>query len=229
MRILYHGIVSGGDVGVPIEYIPGYLHLLPVGLMINGHNRHRQLVQRLHQAFAQHRHVDAGLGEQRPGAAALLVHQGQQQVRRFEAEGKIRKLEGWMFVSAVLDDAGVCRGVTAVSLRSGEVRAFPADAIIVATGGIGFGTAAVTTGTPGTVNLGTGTGVQTGSRVVYHNGTGNNADSIGGLADGQPGRLVAGLVVGAEQYAGAHQLRVELAHVPVGLGRCPLDRGCRPD
>ncbi|MDE3135263.1 MAG: succinate dehydrogenase flavoprotein subunit [Acidobacteriota bacterium] len=66
-----------------------------------------------------------------------LLYALDEQVRRFEAEGKIRKLEGWMFVSAVLDDAGVCRGVTAVSLRSGEVRAFPADAIIVATGGIG--------------------------------------------------------------------------------------------
>lgn len=60
-----------------------------------------------------------------------------EQVRRFEAEGKVRKLEGWMFVSAVLDETGVCRGVCAASLRSAEVRAFPADAVIVATGGLG--------------------------------------------------------------------------------------------
>ncbi|HEV2386756.1 MAG TPA: succinate dehydrogenase flavoprotein subunit [Candidatus Acidoferrales bacterium] len=60
-----------------------------------------------------------------------------EQVRRFEAEGKVRKLEGWMFLSAVLDDAGVCRGVCAASLRSAEVRTFPADALIVATGGLG--------------------------------------------------------------------------------------------
>ena len=66
-----------------------------------------------------------------------LLYALDEQVRRFESEGKIRKLEGWMFVSAVLDEDGVCRGVCAVSLRSGEVRTFPADAIIVATGGIG--------------------------------------------------------------------------------------------
>ena len=63
-----------------------------------------------------------------------LLYALDEQVRRFESEGKIRKLEGWMFVSAVLDEDGVCRGVCAVSLRSGEVRTFPADAIIVATG-----------------------------------------------------------------------------------------------
>ena len=44
-----------------------------------------QPVQRLGQALAQHRHVDAGLGQQRARAAALLVQQRQQQVRRFDA------------------------------------------------------------------------------------------------------------------------------------------------
>ncbi len=66
-----------------------------------------------------------------------LLYALDEQVRRYEAEGRIRKLEGWMFLSAVLDDAGVSRGVCAVSLRSGEIRAFPGDATIVATGGIG--------------------------------------------------------------------------------------------
>jgi succinate dehydrogenase / fumarate reductase flavoprotein subunit len=66
-----------------------------------------------------------------------LLYALDEQVRRFESEGKVRKLESWMFVSAVLDEGGVCRGVCAVNLRSGEVRAFPADAVIVATGGIG--------------------------------------------------------------------------------------------
>jgi succinate dehydrogenase / fumarate reductase flavoprotein subunit len=66
-----------------------------------------------------------------------LLYALDEQVRRYEAEGKVRKLEGWMFVSAVLDGAGVCRGICAVSLRTCEVRTFPADAVIVATGGIG--------------------------------------------------------------------------------------------
>jgi len=40
-------------------------------------------------------------------------------------------------LSAVLDDAGVCRGICAMDLRSMEVKTFPADAVIFCTGGIG--------------------------------------------------------------------------------------------
>ena len=58
-------------------------------------------------------------------------------MRRYEAEGKVKKFEGWEFLSAVLDSNRVCRGICAMDLRSMEVRTFPADAIIVATGGIG--------------------------------------------------------------------------------------------
>jgi succinate dehydrogenase / fumarate reductase flavoprotein subunit len=60
-----------------------------------------------------------------------------EQVRRFETEGKVTKYEGWTFLSAVLDESRVCRGICAMDLRSMEVRAFPADAAIFCTGGIG--------------------------------------------------------------------------------------------
>lgn len=66
-----------------------------------------------------------------------LLYALDEQVRRFESEGKVRKFEGWEFLSAVLDDAGVCRGICAMDLRTMELRTFPADAIIVCTGGIG--------------------------------------------------------------------------------------------
>jgi succinate dehydrogenase / fumarate reductase flavoprotein subunit len=66
-----------------------------------------------------------------------LLYALDEQVRRFEAEGKVKKYEGWEFLSAVLDDNGVCRGICAMDLRSMEVRTFPADAIIVCTGGNG--------------------------------------------------------------------------------------------
>ncbi|HYB61583.1 MAG TPA: succinate dehydrogenase flavoprotein subunit [Methylomirabilota bacterium] len=60
-----------------------------------------------------------------------------EQVRRFETEGKVTKYEGWTFLSAVLDESRVCRGICAMDLRSMEIRAFPADAAIFCTGGIG--------------------------------------------------------------------------------------------
>ncbi len=66
-----------------------------------------------------------------------LLYALDEQVRRYEAEGKVKKYEGWEFLSAVLDSKGVCRGITAMDLRTMETRTFPADAIIVCTGGNG--------------------------------------------------------------------------------------------
>jgi succinate dehydrogenase / fumarate reductase flavoprotein subunit len=66
-----------------------------------------------------------------------LLYALDEQVRRYESEGKVQKYEGWEFLSSVLDSNGVCRGICAMDLRSMEVRTFPADAIIVCTGGIG--------------------------------------------------------------------------------------------
>jgi succinate dehydrogenase / fumarate reductase flavoprotein subunit len=66
-----------------------------------------------------------------------LLYALDEQVRRFEAEGKVKKYEGWEFLSAVLDSKGAARGITALNLRDMELRSFPADAIILATGGIG--------------------------------------------------------------------------------------------
>jgi succinate dehydrogenase / fumarate reductase, flavoprotein subunit len=66
-----------------------------------------------------------------------LLYALDEQVRRYESEGKVRKFEGWEFLSAVLDSNGVCRGICAMDLRSMELKTFPADAIIIATGGNG--------------------------------------------------------------------------------------------
>ena len=66
-----------------------------------------------------------------------LLYALDEQVRRYESEGKVTKFESWEFVSAVLDSNRVGRGICAMDLRSMEVRTFPADAIIIATGGIG--------------------------------------------------------------------------------------------
>jgi succinate dehydrogenase / fumarate reductase flavoprotein subunit len=66
-----------------------------------------------------------------------LLYALDEQVRRHESVGRVTKYEGWEFLSAVLDSNGVCRGICALNLRSMETRTFPADAIIVATGGIG--------------------------------------------------------------------------------------------
>jgi succinate dehydrogenase / fumarate reductase flavoprotein subunit len=66
-----------------------------------------------------------------------LLYALDEQVRRHEAAGKVTKYEGWEFLSAVIDSKGVARGITALDLRTMELRSFPADAIILATGGNG--------------------------------------------------------------------------------------------
>src|SRR5437879_7507611 len=66
-----------------------------------------------------------------------LLYALDEQVRRHEAEGKVKKFEGATFLSAVIDEGGVCRGICAMDLRTMEVKTFAADAVIFATGGNG--------------------------------------------------------------------------------------------
>ncbi len=66
-----------------------------------------------------------------------LLYALDEQVRRYESEGRVTKYEHWEFLSAVLDGSRACRGICAMDLRSMEVRTFPGDALVVATGGIG--------------------------------------------------------------------------------------------
>ena len=66
-----------------------------------------------------------------------LLYALDEQVRRHESDGKVKKYEGWEFLSAVIDSKGVARGITALDLRTMELRSFKADAIILATGGNG--------------------------------------------------------------------------------------------
>jgi succinate dehydrogenase / fumarate reductase flavoprotein subunit len=65
-----------------------------------------------------------------------LLYTVDEQVRYHESLGTVTKYEGWDFLSLVLDDNGVARGVTAMELSSSKVQAFKADAVILATGGL---------------------------------------------------------------------------------------------
>ncbi|MFV0387401.1 MAG: succinate dehydrogenase flavoprotein subunit [Pyrinomonadaceae bacterium] len=67
-----------------------------------------------------------------------LLYALDEQVRRYESEGKVNKYEGWEMLSLVLDDHQVCRGVIAMNLQTLELKSFYADAVIMATGGPGL-------------------------------------------------------------------------------------------
>ncbi|MEM9351504.1 MAG: succinate dehydrogenase flavoprotein subunit [Planctomycetota bacterium] len=67
-----------------------------------------------------------------------LIYALDEQVRRWKAAGRVEMYEGWDFLSPVLDDDGRCRGAVAQNLVTMEIRAFPADAVLLATGGCGL-------------------------------------------------------------------------------------------
>jgi succinate dehydrogenase / fumarate reductase flavoprotein subunit len=67
-----------------------------------------------------------------------LLYTLDEQVRRWTADGKVTKYELWDFLGPILDDNGVCRGAVGQDLVTMEIRVFPADAVIVASGGPGL-------------------------------------------------------------------------------------------
>ena len=114
------------------EAAPGIIDLLDrMGVMFN-RTPEGLLDYRRFGGTLYHRTAFAGAttGQQ-------LLYALDEQVRRHESEGRVSKREGWTFLSAVIDDLGVGRGICAMDLRSMEVKTFPADAVIFCTGGIG--------------------------------------------------------------------------------------------
>ena len=67
-----------------------------------------------------------------------LLYALDEQVRRWESEGRVRKFEHWEYLGMVRDEEGSCRGIVALDLRTMQVRAFRAEAVALATGGNGF-------------------------------------------------------------------------------------------
>src|SRR6202045_4858239 len=55
-----------------------------------------------------------------------LLYALDEQVRRHEVDGKVRRFERHEFVRAIIDDKGQCRGIVAMDLSSMKLDAFPA-------------------------------------------------------------------------------------------------------
>lgn len=67
-----------------------------------------------------------------------LIYALDEQVRRYEVEGMVRKFEGWEFTGLILDENGECRGITALDLKEMKVHAFEYHAVCMAVGGPGL-------------------------------------------------------------------------------------------
>ncbi len=67
-----------------------------------------------------------------------LLYALDDQVRRWSVAGKVKLYETWDYLGPVLDSGGVCRGLIGQDLVTMEIRAFPADAVVIASGGCGL-------------------------------------------------------------------------------------------
>lgn len=161
--------VYGGDflanqppVKAMCEAAPGIIHLMDrMGVMFN-RTPEGLLDFRRFGGTKRHRTAFAGAttGQQ-------LLYALDEQVRRWESEGLVTKSENYEFLSVVLDDEGVCRGISAQNLKTMEIQTFPADAVILASGGPGiiFGKT-----TNSVINTGTAASAVYQQGVHYANG-----------------------------------------------------------
>ncbi len=161
--------VYGGDflanqppVKAMCEAAPGIINMLDrMGVMFNRTDE-GLLDFRRFGGTQHHRTAFAGAttGQQ-------LLYALDEQVRRFEVEGLVNKFESWEFIGAVIDEEGVGKGIVAQDIKSHEIKAFPADATVIATGGPGiiFGKS-----TNSIINTGSAASILYQQGVKYANG-----------------------------------------------------------
>jgi succinate dehydrogenase / fumarate reductase flavoprotein subunit len=95
-----------------------------------------------------------------------LLYALDEQVRRYEADGLVRKFEYWEYLGFIKDEQGACRGIVAVNLRDMAIEAFPADAVCMATGGPGI---VYGRSTNSTINTGSANGRSYMDGAIYAN------------------------------------------------------------
>ncbi|MEH7384776.1 succinate dehydrogenase flavoprotein subunit [Bacillus sp. JJ1521] len=138
--IHFDDTVYGGDflanqkpVKAMTDAAPGIIHLMDrMGVMFN-RTPEGLLDFRRFGGTQHHRTAFAGAttGQQ-------LLYALDEQVRRHEVAGLVTKYEGWEFLGIIQDDEGICRGIVGQNLQSMEIQSFPADAVIMASGGPGI-------------------------------------------------------------------------------------------
>ncbi len=95
---------------------------------VDGYRDHRRFGGTLYKRTA---FAGATTGQQ-------LLYALDEQTRRWETEGAVTKHEYHDFLGPILDDQGVCRGAVIQDMVSMEIKALPAEALVLATGGNGL-------------------------------------------------------------------------------------------
>lgn len=136
----YDDTIYGGDflanqppVRAMCDAAPSIIHMLDrMGVMFN-RTPEGLLDFRRFGGTQHHRTAYAGAttGQQ-------LLYALDEQVRRYEVEGLVNKFESWEFIGAIIDEENVGRGIVAQDIRTHEIKSYPADAVIMASGGPGI-------------------------------------------------------------------------------------------
>ncbi|MFQ5672318.1 MAG: succinate dehydrogenase flavoprotein subunit [Nitrospinales bacterium] len=138
-EIHFYDTVKGGDflahqplVRDMCHRAPAIIHLLDrMGVAFNrtkeGHLDFRRFGGTL---YARTAFAGATTGQQ-------LVYALDEQVRKYESDGLVTKMEWHEYLGAVIDSGGTCRGAVVHDLRAGKIFSLPGDAVILATGGPG--------------------------------------------------------------------------------------------
>ena len=94
-----------------------------------------------------------------------LMYALDEQVRRLEDQGKIEKYENWEFIGVIIENDR-CVGAVAQNMFNMEIKAFPASAVVIATGGLGviYGRS-----TNSTINNGSAAGIVYAQGAKYAN------------------------------------------------------------
>jgi succinate dehydrogenase / fumarate reductase flavoprotein subunit len=132
--------VYGGDF---LQHQPPVKEMAEWGpRIINLMDRLGVTFNRTMEGFRDHRRFGGTLFKRTAFAGATtgqqLLYALDEQVRRWQVAGRVKIHDFWDFLAPILDENGVCRGCVAQDLVSMEIRSFPADAVIVASGGCGL-------------------------------------------------------------------------------------------
>ncbi|MGV7221612.1 MAG: succinate dehydrogenase flavoprotein subunit [Nitrospinales bacterium] len=138
-EVHFYDTIKGGDflahqplVRDMCHQAPAIIHLMDrLGVAFNrtaeGHLEFRRFGGTLYSRTA---FAGATTGQQ-------LVYSLDEQVRKYEHDGFVTKMEWHEYLGAVIDDEGVCRGAILHNLRTGEIFTEKGDAVVLATGGPG--------------------------------------------------------------------------------------------
>lgn len=138
-EIHFYDTIKGGDflahqppVRDMCHQAPAIIHLMDrLGVAFNrtpeGHLEFRRFGGTLYSRTA---FAGATTGQQ-------LVYSMDEQVRKYEHDGLVTKMEWHEYLGAILDEQGICRGAILHDLRTGEIFSLSGDAVVLATGGPG--------------------------------------------------------------------------------------------